>query len=440
MSSYKNSLIFSIVLTIFTGCSINTFDLKVKEEQKSFSTVNIKEYELETPYTMFALEYENQGRFNNARTFYKELYENTNNLEYLEKYVALSFHLKDFKSVENIIDEKVLSELKNTKYEESILRLFSFSLVKLRKDDKAIEIAKNVLLIDNSDLNHELLGSIYLEAKRYQEAYMQFKQSYDDTKSATTLLTLTNLQYSFLNEKEKAKKEIENYIKLNDYHFALSLQLLSFYEKDKEQDKLIDLLTTLYHKYKIENKELAYIRTRDMLIRYLAKDDVQRAIDFIVQNNEDNEVLLSLYRNTNRLDEAYNLLEDMFNKSKNYDYLAQMAIIEFERAEDKKSVLNSVIIKFEQTLENISNPVYENYLAYLLIDYDRDIKKGMILVNKALKVQPDNLAYLDTLAWGEYKNKNCKKAYELMKKIVDEADLADEEIRIHWEKIKECSK
>lgn len=209
MSSYKNSLIFSIVLTIFTGCSINTFDLKVKEEQKSFSTVNIKEYELETPYTMFALEYENQGRFNNARTFYKELYENTNNLEYLEKYVALSFHLKDFKSVENIIDEKVLSELKNTKYEESILRLFSFSLVKLGKDDKAIEIAKNVLLIDNSDLNHELLGSIYLEAKRYQEAYMQFKQSYDDTKSATTLLTLTNLQYSFLNEKRKQKKRLK---------------------------------------------------------------------------------------------------------------------------------------------------------------------------------------------------------------------------------------
>jgi hypothetical protein len=48
------------------------------------------------------------------------------------------------------------------------------------------------------------------------------------------------------------------------------------------------------------------------------------------------------------------------------------------------------------------------------------------------------VAFLDTLAWGEYKVKNCKEAYKYMKQVVDEVGLDDEEIKLHWEKIKEC--
>lgn len=130
----------------------------------------------------------------------------------------------------------------------------------------------------------------------------------------------------------------------------------------------------------------------------------------------------------------------MFKETNDYRYLGEMAVIEFEKAENKQSVLNSVIVKFEKTLENISNHVYENYFAYLLIDYDIDVKKGITLVNKALKKQPDNLAYIDTLAWGEYKLNNCDIALKLMKKVVDKVGLEDSEVKLHWEKIKECSK
>ncbi len=59
---------------------------------------------------------------------------------------------------------------------------------------------------------------------------------------------------------------------------------------------------------------------------------------------------------------------------------------------------------------------------------------------KALKEEPNNLAYIDTLAWGEYKIKNCQEANKQMKRVVDEVGLNDEEIKLHWEKIKECKK
>ena len=109
-------------------------------------------------------------------------------------------------------------------------------------------------------------------------------------------------------------------------------------------------------------------------------------------------------------------------------------------AEDKKLVLNDVIFKFEKVLQTTSNHIYENYLAYILIDFDVDVKKGLILVKKALVQEPNNIAYLDTLAWGEYKQKNCKEAFKQMKKVVDEVGLDDAEIKMHWHKIKECKK
>jgi hypothetical protein len=128
----------------------------------------------------------------------------------------------------------------------------------------------------------------------------------------------------------------------------------------------------------------------------------------------------------------------LYKSTDNLDYLAQQAILKFEMTSDKESVLDDVISKFNKVLENGSNHIYENYLAYILIDYNIDIKRGLVLVKKALIVEPNNIAYIDTLAWGEYKLKNCKEAYIQMKRVVDEVGIDDEEIKLHWEQIKEC--
>ena len=74
------------------------------------------------------------------------------------------------------------------------------------------------------------------------------------------------------------------------------------------------------------------------------------------------------------------------------------------------------------------------------MSYLQEAHKKEMDSKKALKKEPKNLAYLDTLAWGEYKLNNCAEAYIQMKKVVDEAGLEDKEIRLHWEKIKECVK
>jgi predicted Zn-dependent protease len=150
--------------------------------------------------------------------------------------------------------------------------------------------------------------------------------------------------------------------------------------------------------------------------------------------------LIALYKRANKIEEALTLVKNVYKLNKNIDLLAQVAILEFELAKDKRSVLKSVIQKFEDVLAVLDNHIYQNYLGYILIDYEIDVNQGVGLVKKALEKAPNNLAYIDSLAWGLFKQNRCKEAYTYMKKIVDAIGLNDEEIKLHWKKIQECSK
>ena len=317
---------------------------------------------------------------------------------------------------------------------------------KLGNQKEALLNAQKLANLFKSDINYELLGTIYLQQKDYLKAYEFFEKSFVLNKSANTFLNLTNIQYFNLSQKTEAINKIEQYIKDKGHDFNLSIQLLTFYEKEQQAQKMIPLLKQMYFEYKknkenSENNELEiFDKTKLLLTKYIAKDNVGNAIEFLEQNQDEDEILLNLYKITNQPQKAYDLLGRLYASSYNFDYLAQQAIIEFEMAENKKNIINSVITKLEKVTQNMDNHIYENYLAYILIDFDLNVSKGVLLVKKALQEEPNNIAYLDTLAWGEYKLKNCKEANKQMKRVIDEIGLNDEEIKLHWEKIKECKK
>ena len=438
MPSYTKYLVLCLLLFFFNGCSNKTLDLENKEPIKvKFVEVKTKSFELENQYIILALESENQRLYYDARELYIRLFEKTNNYEYLVKHLAISTQIKDYKIVKEYASKYYKN---NIKQEEIILRLYTFSLFKLGDQKEALLNAQKLTNLFQNDVNYELLGTIYLQQKDYLKAYELFEKAFTLNKSANTFLNLTNIQYFNLSQKEEAISKIEQYIKENGHDFNLSMQLLAFYEKEQKTEKIIPLLKEMYSEYKKNNEALMFSKTKILLIKYIAKDNVGMAINFLEENKEEDEILLNLYKITNQPSKAYTLLGSLYANSNNLEYLGQQAIIEFEMAEDKRKVLNSVITKFEKVVENIDNHIYENYLAYILIDFNINVSKGVTLVKKALEQEPNNLAYIDTLAWGQYKLKNCKEANKQMKRVVDEIGLNDEEIKLHWEKIKECKK
>jgi tetratricopeptide (TPR) repeat protein len=60
-----------------------------------------------------------------------------------------------------------------------------------------------------------------------------------------------------------------------------------------------------------------------------------------------------------------------------------------------------------------------NKLAYFLIDNDRNVTEGMDLIDKALKLTPDNSDYLHTKGWGLYRQQKPEEALKILQKSWD---------------------
>jgi tetratricopeptide (TPR) repeat protein len=134
----------------------------------------------------------------------------------------------------------------------------------------------------------------------------------------------------------------------------------------------------------------------------------------------------------------------MYKKSNDPKWLAEKAILTFEIAHSfdavDKRVINRVCELFDKALkEGANTPTYYNYYGYTLIENNIQLQKGLELVKKALLKEPDNVFYLDSLAWGYYKLKDCKKAKEIMLKIrkLNPKDL-EEDILEHEKTINSC--
>lgn len=428
MSSYKRVIIFVIFVIFLLGCS---------QSKSNIINYSYKSFENEDRDILFALEYDRQGDKEKARELYLTLYNNTLKDEYLLEYTKLSFALQKYDDIVALVEK---NKEKIIRHKSQIYRVYILTLLQLEKFDMALNITSELIKENNSDLNHELLGSIYLQKNDFKNAKREFEYIYKNSFNQSALVELINIMYIYLDEKEEAIKLLESHIKLYGCSNITCSKLLNIYQEENNLDGVISVLKKSYYQYKDRSNHLTMDKIYKLLMYYLEKKGVNEAILFLENSRANDEKLLELYRNSNKLKKAYLLAKDLYSRNGNIDYLAQIAILEFESAENKKEVLDSVIKKFNDVLVVLDNHIYQNYLGYLLIDYNVDIKRGVALVKEALKKAPNNLAYLDSLAWGQYKLKQCKEAYKNMKKVVDNVGLKDEEIKSHWKEIKECSK
>lgn len=421
MSSYSKIVIVLLLLISF---------LNAKDEDKRL-------FLEEDLYIVYALEYERLGQINNAREIYNKLYEKTNKSEYLIKFLKISLSTKNFADVKKVASKNLDETIKN---HETILRIYCVALLNLREYDEALEVGLSLVKKFDKAINYDVVGNVYFVMQNYKKAKKYFESAYVVSKNSTSLFNLVNIQYAYLNKKDEAVAYLETHIRLYGCDYLVCTKLISFYQEQNDLDGAISILKRAYKEFK-EKEQFNYMqKIYTLLISYLEKRDINEAIKFLEDNKVDNLKLLSLYRRTNKIEESLTLVQKLYKQNGNIELLAQIAILEFEIAKDKEKILPSVVKKFEDVLNVLDNHVYQNYLGYILIDYELDIKRGIELVNKALKKAPNNVAYIDSLAWGQYKLNDCKTAYKNMKKVVDEVGLNDEEIKSHWNKIKECTK
>ncbi|MBO7092969.1 MAG: hypothetical protein J6W23_14395 [Victivallales bacterium] len=67
-----------------------------------------------------------------------------------------------------------------------------------------------------------------------------------------------------------------------------------------------------------------------------------------------------------------------------------------------------------------------NFYGYLLADFDRELDLAEKLVGKALSQEPDNPAYLDSMAWIRYRQKRYGEALEEMCKVLENNGMSQD--------------
>ncbi|KYJ87438.1 tetratricopeptide repeat protein [Sulfurovum riftiae] len=379
--------------------------------------------------------FEEYRAYDLSREVFKTLYDRTGEEEYLFREVASSLMGKIY------IDESIKRLKAWDEAHPDTLQVRRL-LIPLYLTAKRVQEAKSEaeVLLERSDkpADLDLAANPYLYTGDFKKAVSLLQKVYKETSNENVLLRMSSIMDEYTGERKKAIQLLETHRRMNILTSdAVYFKLLNLYVKENDIDGLIGIYQALYEKDKNEK----YLKK--IIDAYAYKGDLDGAIAYLekVQDKEADYILYELYKRKKMFDKAFLLTDKLYKQQKDPRWIAEKGILLFEKSKDKndKKMIKDVVGYFEKAIGmGVDDSIYLNYYGYTLIDKDVDIKKGIKIIEDALVQQPDNTYYLDSLAWGYYKEHRCIKAFNLMKKVVEMEGLEEPEIAEHWDAIQKC--
>ncbi len=398
------------------------------------TTLSIADDVSEDEWIVRALWFESNGFFEQSALIYSGLYEATEKKEYLFKEVSSSIYGKSGVG-ESLRKLKEWSE----KNPDDLIgrRLLIALYMNEQSFQEAEKISTYLLKHSNKDSDLELASNPYLFLGKYDKAVALLEKLYKKTKDETILIRIAVIEAQYLKNSRKAIQLLETHRRIEDASEEVYKLLIDLYVKKQDLDSILEIYKALYSKF----PEKEYLNK--IVEIYIYNQNFDGLIKFLESTHADDLILYDLYKKEQRFEKAKALAEKFYLKDKDPKWLAEKAILLSEGSKEKenKKLLEKVVILFDDALaQGVDDSLYLNYYGYTLIDKEIDIDKGIAIIKKALKQQPDNSFYLDSLAWGYYKKQECLKAYKTMERAFQIEMTQEEEIKDHWEKIQECQK
>lgn len=418
---YKTTLL--LVAIFFLSACMQT-PKPVAPNQKAFAKEDL--------YIVYALHAEEIGRFDIAADLYAKLYDKSLKKEYLYKEIQNMIQIGKFDKAIALCNAHMKKE---GRVDENLLRLKTITLVHKKELQKAKENALWLIKLTKKEEDYLLLADIYVKLKKYEMAIKYLEGAYSKNYDPKILDRISIILFVNLKRPKEAIAQLETYTRMFECNEYICNRLLSFYSKLGNIDGMLSVYKRMY-----EHRPSDEILNRIIKI-YVYKKDYIELKRFLESHNIENEVLLQIYSTTKEYKKASLLAYKLYKKTSNIDFLAQGALYEFESYKNPpKKVLKRVVKYLKKVVKEKATPLYLNYLGYLLIDKNINIKEGMKYVKKALAIEPDSAFYLDSLAWGYYKLGKCKKAEVIFKKVVKLEGGDDKEVLKHIKKVKQCMK
>ena len=297
-----------------------------------------------------------------------------------EGYYALGYGYQKLGKInEAKITFKKVIELDPNSY-QSLMLLGQMNENEQKIEDAIYYFEKALLKMpENFSLSMQLT-KLYHEKKEYEKIIALLTKFEESSPQNSELLSWVGLAYEQMRQNKKA---LEYYEKATLYTQSpeIFLHLASLYDKEKDQKNLIRTLKTLNKKFP-QDLQFTYL----LGLAYLDQKESHKAIssfEKIVEHDKNN-------------------VPALFQLGVSYD-----AIKKWETAEKYfKKILE---------IDPRNGPSY-NYLAYSYVEKSKNLEDARKWIDRALTMEPENPAFLDTLGWLEYKEKNYSKALSYLEK------------------------
>ncbi len=414
--------IVTIVLLSFAFISCSTQHVPVKANEKAFNG--------EDTYILFALNAEEMQDYKSATVLFEKLYQKSLKKEYLYRSLTDALKAGEYKKVIVRVDALSKGSLADVK----LMRYKIRALIQLDKLDKARKLAVSLAAKTKEADDYLLASDVFIKKKEYNMALKYLDSAYVENYNEKILDKMAIILYVNLHRKKDAIAYLETYIRTNGCSKLICNRLIGIYSNENNVDGLLSIYKRLYSVHKSENIAQKIIQI------YAYKRDYIHLMNFLEESGADNNVLLQLYVTSKDYDKAYKLADKLYAKTADVKYLGQSAIFDYESHENNisKKRVAEVVKKLEDVVSQTQNPLYENYLGYILIDRSIDVKKGMAYIENVLKKNPDSAYYLDSLGWGYYKLGECKKAEKIFKKVATLEGGDNPEVIKHINAVNKC--
>ncbi len=257
--------------------------------------------------------------------------------------------------------------------------------------------------------------------------------------------TNNNKRYEILNKfaqgfiymsYNQTKKGIE-YLKEGNKYLkdpSIDLYIAKAYFKNNEIDKALRYALKVYNQHKDE--KVAFF----ILMLYLKKSDFMNLTQFVIKAYEDfpdNKIFLHILSNILDPIKVYKMAQTFENKDSKlalkfytlsgYIFLQKKNLKNAAKSFYKAALLNIYFLNYEEAIKLLENVVkldennieYINALAYTYL-LNKQPKKAEKYIKKLENLKEKNASILDTLAYYYYSIGNYKKALILQKEAINQ--------------------
>jgi tetratricopeptide (TPR) repeat protein len=377
-------------------------------------------------YEALAIDAENREDFNASAEYNRIIYEKTSDRTNRDRQIEALLRAERYNDA---ILEARKGLLRGDTY--FLRRVLAIAYYGKRDMPNAIGNAKILTRMTRQADDYILLGDFYLIYNENRNAFNAYQKAYLLSYSETAIDKMAAVLVDRLRNEKDAIAYYETHIVERGCSEYLCMRLASLYAKGSNAGGVASAYKRVY---KLRPDPTIGQKIVEL---YLMDKNYKRLIKWLEETSFNDEILLELYRNEKRFKKAAKIALALYKKSEKIDYLALSAMFEYESGDaNNQALIKKTVQSLEKVVAVEKNHIYLNYLGYLLIDHDVDIERGIAFVVQALKIDPNNLYYADSLAWGHYKMGRYKEAYELIAKVAAKENK-DSTVIEHYNKIKE---